>query len=38
MLATTTTFAPSFANRQAVALPMPELAPVIIATLFSNRI
>src|SRR6266480_2088471 len=34
---TTTTFAPSFANRRQDALPMPLPPPVINATLFANR-
>src|SRR3990167_1527988 len=33
-----TTWAPSRAKRRAVAAPMPEAAPVITATLFSNRL
>jgi len=32
------TFAPSFANRSAVSLPIPLPAPVIIATLFSSLV
>ena len=33
-----TTFAPSFANRMAMARPMPELPPVTIAVLPANEI
>ena len=32
-----TTFAPSFAKRTAVARPIPDAAPVTIATLFASR-
>src|SRR6266550_8881734 len=35
---TTTTFAPSFANRRQDALPMPLPPPVIKTTLFASRI
>lgn len=37
LLQAITTLAPSLANRRAVAAPMPEAAPLMIATLPSRR-